>query len=127
LTDESNDEKQRHQETLYCGERKQTTVASHYHLRDPNTRSTFISDKHSLTQKPPLMRKDSRCHELVLTFDQRSSWTYGISNITDKDICVFSFATLYFGNIAQCQRKERQWCSGNMEPFQGSAGGSIPP
>ena len=22
---------------------------------------------------------------------------------------------------------ERQWCSGNMEPFQGSAGGSIPP
>ena len=21
----------------------------------------------------------------------------------------------------------RQWCSGNMEPFQGSAGGSIPP
>ena len=22
---------------------------------------------------------------------------------------------------------KRQWCSGNMEPFQGSAGGSIPP
>ena len=24
-------------------------------------------------------------------------------------------------------KTKRQWCSGNMEPFQGSAGGSIPP
>ncbi len=23
--------------------------------------------------------------------------------------------------------QQRQWCSGNMKPFQGLAGGSIPP